>query len=175
MSCVIGLKHKNDVYVAADGVASTEDGDTRPIKAVKIFRRGNYLLGYAGSIRTGQIIQRGDFKAPKSIWGWPDLMREQINIGGALITIGETQSQMSGSNFIIAHKGKLYETLCDFQINEIGELGFTAIGAGATIALGSLFTSQDMDFTPEQRLYLALESASEFARSCGPPYVIERL
>lgn len=175
MSCVIGLKHEGDVYVASDGIASTEDGDTRPIKAIKIFRKGPYLIGYAGSIRTGQIIQHGDFDLPRDIWGWPDLIREQIDEKGALITVSETQSQMSASNFLIAHGGRLYETLCDFQINEIGEMGFTAIGSGATIALGSLFTSRNLDMDPEKRLNLALDSATEFARSCGPPYTIERL
>ncbi len=175
MSCVIGLVHKKHVYIAADGIASTEDGDTRPIKAIKIFRKGSYLIGFAGSIRTGQIIQRGDFKPPKDVWGWPDIMREQIHEKGALAIAGETQVQILASNFIIAHKGRLYETLCDFQINEINEKGYTAIGSGSTIALGSLFTSEDHDLTPEQRLYLALNAAAEFARSCGPPYVIERL
>jgi len=50
----IGLIDKSYVYIASDGVASTEDGDKRPIDAIKIFRKGPYIFGFAGSIRTGQ-------------------------------------------------------------------------------------------------------------------------
>lgn len=172
MSCIVGLVDKKKVYLGSDGIASTEDGDMHPIHAIKIFRRGAYLLGFAGSIRTGQIIQRASYKLPKNIWGWPDIIREQITEKGAMVT-SEGQVQIQSSNFIIAHKGKLYELLCDFQINEVNEEGYTALGAGATIALGSLFTSKDLDFTPEERVYLALNAAAKFVTSCGPPYTIE--
>ena len=172
MSCVIGLVHKKKVYLASDGLASTEDGDTRPINAVKLFRKGSYLLGYAGSIRIGQIIQRGTFKLPTKIWGWPDIIREQITKKGA-ITKDDAQADAQTSNFVIGYKGKLYEMLSDFQMNEINKKGYTAIGAGSTIALGSLYTTADLDWEPEDRLYKALNAATEFARACGPPFTIK--
>ena len=173
MSCVIGLVHKKRVYLASDGVASTEDGDTRPIDAIKLFRKGNYLFGFAGSIRTGQIIQHGDFDIPKSIWGWPDAIREQITEKGAIIT-GECQGELQSSNFLIGFKqGLLYEMLADFQMNQVNETGYTAIGAGSTVALGSLYTTADLDWSPEDRLYKALNAATQFVRSCGPPFKIE--
>lgn len=172
MSCVIGLVHKKKVYLASDGLASTDDGDTRPINAVKLFRKGSYLLGYAGSIRTGQIIQRGTFKLPTKIWRWSDIIREQITKKGA-ITKDDGQADAQTSNFIIGHKGKLYEILSDFQMSEINEKGYTAIGAGSTIALGSLYTTADLDWEPEDRLYKALNAATEFARACGPPFTIK--
>ena len=172
MSCIVGIVDKKTVYLGCDGIASTDDGDKHPINAVKIFRRGSYLFGFAGSIRTGQIIQRSSYKLPKNIWGWPDIIREQITEKGAMIS-SEGQVQIQATNFIIAHKGKLYELLSDFQINEVNNEGYTAIGAGAPIALGSLFTSKDFDFTPEQKVYLALNAAAKFLSSCGPPYTIE--
>jgi len=174
MSCVVGLVHKKFVYIGCDGIASTEDGERRPIHAIKIFRKGPYLIGFAGSIRTGQIIQQNDFKPPKGIYGWPDAIREQITEKGAMVKSDES-GEMQATNFLIAYKGKLYELLCDFQINEVNADGYTAIGAGSGIALGSLFTSKGLDFTPEQRVQLALYSATEFMGSCGPPYLIEVL
>ena len=174
MSCIIGLVDKKKVYLGSDGIASTEDGDKHPVNAIKIFRRGSYLFGYAGSIRTGQIVQRSTYKIPTNIWGWPDLIREQITTKGVIFTT-EGNGELQGSNFIIAHKGKLYELLCDFQLNEVNEIGYTAIGSGSTVALGSLYTSNGLDFTPEQRVYLALDAATQFVASCGPPYTIEEL
>ncbi len=173
MSCVIGLVDKKKVYLGSDGVASTEDGDSRPIDAIKIFKRGSYLFGFAGSIRTGQIIQRGRYRLPKTIWGWPDIIREQITKKGAMTS--QEQAELQTCNFIVGYKNKLYEILADFQLNEINEKGYTAIGSGSSIAFGSLFTSDGLNFTPEQRIYLALNAAAEFARSCGPPYTIKVL
>lgn len=174
MSCVIGLKQKKTVWLACDGVASTEDGEIRPIVAIKLFKKGPYLMGFAGSIRTGQIIQYGKFTIPKSIWGWPDIIREQITEKGAMGQ-GEDQVQMQGCNFIIGHGSNLYEILSDFQINEIDHRGYTAIGAGSTIAMGSLFTSTGFSMTAEERLRMALHAATEFVGSCGPPYKVTKV
>ena len=172
MSCVIGLVDKNKVYFGSDGIATTQDAEARPVHAIKIFRRGSFLLGFTGSIRTGQIIQRGRFKLPKSIWGWPDLIREQTTKKGAILSTEEAGDIVT-SSFIIGHKNKLYELLCDLQLNEVNKTGYTAIGGGALIAMGSLFTSDGRDFTPEERIYKALEAASEFVKTCGPPYTIK--
>jgi ATP-dependent protease HslVU (ClpYQ) peptidase subunit len=174
MSCIVGLVDKKKVYLGSDGIASTEDGDKHPVNAIKIFKKGSYIFGFAGSIRTGQIIQRSTYKLPKNIWGWPDLIREQITKKGAIFT-PEGQGELQSSNFIIGHKGKLYELLCDFQLNEVNEEGYTAIGAGSMLALGSLYTSKGLDFTPTERVYLALNTATQFVTSCGPPYTIEVL
>jgi len=174
MSCVIGLVHKKNVYLAADGVATTDELELRPIDSIKIFRKGPFILGYAGSVRTGQIINYGDYDLPETIWGWADIIREQITEKGAMIT-SDGQTEMQGANFIIGYKKKLYEVLSDFQVNPVNSIGYTAIGSGSGFAVGSLFTSADGDFTPEQRLYLALEAAAQFSGACGPPYKIEVL
>lgn len=172
MSCVIGLVDKNKVYFGSDGIATTEDGDARPVHSIKIFKRGSFLLGFTGSIRTGQIIQRGQYTLPKTIWGWPDLIREQITKKGAIVRI-EGEVEIQSSNFIIGHRGKLYELLADFQLNEVNQRGYTAIGSGATIALGSLFTTEEYDIRPRERIQKALEASTEFAKTCGPPFTIE--
>ena len=144
MSCVIGLIHRKQVFLGSDGIASTDDGDARPIHAVKIFSRGSFLIGFAGSIRTGQIIQRSSYRLPKRIWGWPDLIREQITIKGAMTN--QDQAEIQTCNFIIGYKGKLYEVLADFQMNEVNHHGYTAIGSGSPIAFGSLFILASSSF-----------------------------
>ena len=175
MSCVVGLVDRKKVYLGSDGIATDIDGECRPINIPKIFKRGSFIIGFTGSIRTGQIIQRSRYRIPTSIWGWPDLIREQTTKKGAMV-ISDENGEVIGSNFIIGHKGKLYELLCDFQLNEVNGFGYTAIGAGSTPALGSLFTSENFDFLgPDERIRMALEAASEFSKSCGPPYTIKVL
>ena len=43
MSCVIGYRSGDVLYIAADSAATTEDGDIRSVKVNKIFRNGKYI------------------------------------------------------------------------------------------------------------------------------------
>ena len=73
----------------------------------------------------------------------------------------------------MAHQGKLYEILVDFQINQVAE--YDAIGAGASFAFGALYTMRKTNLKPEQRIKIALEAAAEFDTSTGPPFWIVKL
>jgi len=171
MSCVIGLLNEGKIYIASDGIATTEDGERRPIIATKIFRNGNYLIGFTGSIRTGQVLQPESFQPPKYIHELPDAIRNQFAEKGCLVIHNESQQHHHACNFVIGYEGRLYEILIDFQLNEIyGE--FTAIGSGAGYALGSLYSTKKWT-SPNKRLKTALKAAAEFDRSCGEPFYIE--
>lgn len=173
MSCVVGLIYDEAIYMGSDGIATTEEGEKRPIHATKIFRNGNYLMGFTGSVRAGQVIFPVHFNPSEDINKLPDEMREHMSNKGTLM-IGESQVQLYNGNFLIGFKGKLYEILMDFQLNET--LGnYTAIGSGASYALGSLHTSKDMMVTPRRRVEMALEAACEYDMSCGPPLKVEML
>jgi len=172
MSCVVGIIENKTIYMGSDGVATTEDGEKRPIKATKIFRNGNYLLGFTGSVRAGQVIFPEYFDPPTNVYELPDAIREHMSHKGTLM-IGENQVQMHNTNFLVGYQGKLYEILIDFQMNEI-KGGFTAIGSGSTFALGSLYTSKQFSLHPEERIEIALEAACEYDMACGRPFHIER-
>jgi len=171
MSCVIGLAHNGRIYFASDGFATTEDGERRPIVCNKIFRNKNYLIGYTGSVRTGQIIEPHDFDAPDKIEDLAEAMREHLYKKGCVAT-AEGGISMQTSNFLIAYKDKLYEILMDFQLNEV--LGsYTAIGSGAAYAMGAMYVLSRSKIDPLNQLELALDAASFFHTSVGPPYQFE--
>lgn len=171
MSCVIGLLHDGKVYVASDGIATTEDGEKRPIIATKVFTNKDYIIGFTGSVRTGQLAGPKFFDPPASIYDLPDALREQLGDKGSLVISNETQQHLNACNYILAYKGRLFEMLMDFQLNEI--MGnFTAIGSGSPYAMGALFATQRSNF-PERRLKTALRAACEYDMSCGLPYTIE--
>ena len=173
MSCVVGLIYDKAIYMASDGIATTEDGEKRPIKAIKLFKNGDYLFGYSGSVRAGQVMFSPHFKPPEDINKLVDEMREHMSIKGTMI-VTDTQVQMCNANFLIGYKGKLFEVLMDFQLNEV--LGdYTAIGSGEQLALGSLHASMDMMMTPRERVEMAIEAACEYDMSCGPPINVEMI
>ncbi len=171
MSCIIGLVQDGKLYMASDGIATTADGEKRPIVATKIHWNGNYLIGYSGGVRTGQLVAEGKlFAPPKEIINFPEAIREHLQEHGSMM-VDDAQLHIQNCNFLIGYEGKLWEILVDFQLNEVyGE--YTAIGSGAAYAMGSLFSTKD-EQDPEKRLTLALQAACEYDMSCGLPFTIE--
>ena len=173
MSCVIGLVDEGDIYIGADGFATTEDGERRPIFADKILRNKSYLIGYTGSIRTGQILDSHNFDPPDDIKDLPESLREHLYAKGCVATTDGGLS-MQTCNFLIGFKGHLYEILMDFQLNEV--LGnFTAIGSGGAYAMGAMYVVEKTSIEPLKKLEYGLLAASEFHTSCGPPFSFDKL
>lgn len=172
MSTVIGVVENGKIWMGADTRASTECGEIRPIVCKKIFRNGDYMIGYVGSVRGGQILYPNFFKPPKDIWDLPDKIIEQCTTKGCLAS-EENQTSMQTCNYLIGYQRKLYEILVDFQMSEIPET--TSIGSGSSYAMGSLYTTSRMkdEFTPEMRIQLALEAAAEYNANTSGPFLID--
>jgi ATP-dependent protease HslVU (ClpYQ) peptidase subunit len=174
MSTVVAIVENKKVYMGADSLASTEEGDVRPIKCTKIFRNGPYLIGFIGSVRGGQILYPEFFKPPKKISEMPDAIIAQSEEKGCLI-ISEQSTKLHACNYLIGFKGKLYEILVDFQMTEIES--YTSVGSGSYYAFGSLHTTESMkdDFTPPMRMELALEAAEAFSTGTRRPFYYEEI
>lgn len=171
MSCIIGLKNGKNIFIGADGFA-TDGDDRRPIIANKIFRNGDFLIGFAGSVRGGRLLDKHLFKPPKEIWKLPDSIQKVFERKGC-ITQNDSCGLLHPCNFLIAHKGKLYEILSDFQLNEV-DGNFTAIGAGSSYAMGALLILEKLELKPEEKIMKALEASAFFSTSVGPPFVVEK-
>jgi len=173
MSCAIGIVNKDGVWIGSDSAATTSDGEIRPFIAKKIFRNGKYLFAYIGSVRGGQILYPAYFKPPKDISLLIDDIIDQCQEKGCLGVDQEYQTQVHKCNYLVGYKGKLYEILVDFQLNEV--LNYTSVGSGAPYAFGSLHTTGKSKLNPEQRIKLALNAAAKFDTATAPPFVIEKL
>ena len=171
MSTVIGIVDNGKVWVGADSYATTPSGERRRVICEKMFMNGPYLIAFIGSVRSGQVLKPHSFKAPKSIYDFPDKMVEQFKQKGCLATTSDSQTAVQEANFLIATPdGKLFEILLDFQMNEIKD--YTAIGSGSPFAIGSLYTTRDWG-DPRRRMLAAFEVAGVYDMSTGPPYIIE--
>jgi len=174
MSCVVGIVQDSKIYMGADSFATTNDGERRTIKTNKLFFNKEYLIGFTGSVRTGQALLPCYFEPPSDIMEFPDTIREHLYSKGCVIT-SEEHGQIQTSNFLIGWRGKLYELLLDFQMNET-DGDCNAIGAGAAFAFGSFNTSKHFKLiSPQQRLVMALEAASFYTTTCGPPFFFEAI
>jgi len=171
MSCVIGLIEDDHIYLGADGYATTEEGERRPIITRKLLRNKEYLIGYTGSVRTGQLINSHDFDIPDDINDLSESLRQHLYARGCVAT-NEMNLHMQPCNFLVVYKNKLYEILMDFQLNEV--MGnFTAIGSGAPLAMGAMYVLNKTKIKPVEKLEMALKAASAFHTTCGPPFDYE--
>lgn len=173
MSTVIGIKQGKDVWIGSDSRGTTEDGYIRPGDCIKVFRNGDYLIGFIGTVRGGQILMPPFFEPPDEIEWLPDLLREHVAEKGCMM-IDDDHCQTQHCNFLIGYNGNLFEILSDFHMAKIN--GDTAIGSGSHFAFGSLYASKKLGIKdPEERMLLALKTAAHFDVSSAGPFRIHKL
>jgi hypothetical protein len=173
MSTVAGFVNKNGVWIGVDSAATTDSGERRPIITNKLFRNEEYLIACTGSVRGCQVLHPAYFEPPEEISYLADAIRCHYKELGCISLSTEDQTESHLSNFLIGYRGKLYEILIDFQINEIPE--YCALGSGSSFAFGVFYYLRNSNLKPEQKIKAALESACEFDLSTAPPIIIEKL
>lgn len=170
MTCIVGVQHQGRVFIGGDsaGVA----GYSISVRSdVKVFRNGPYVMGFCGSFRMGQLLHHA-FDAPKPaakrldrfmVTTFVDEARQCLYTGGFL-TI--KNSEETGGLFLVGVAGQLFQIDSDFQVGRLND-GYTAIGCGEDLALGSLYTSAGM--APRKRVTAALNAAAHHSAGvCGP-------
>jgi len=168
MSVVAGIIRDGKIHMAADSLATSDDGDCRFRADKKIFKNKNYLIGFTGSPRAGQILMPRYWTPPTSIYDFPDSIREHYKDKGCMNCIEGTDA--AGVNLLIGQKGCLYEILIDFQLAELVE-PYSAIGTGKCHALGSLYLSDKLGLIDRRKPYeileYAIKAAEYFCSSVG--------
>jgi len=179
MTCIIGIKHKNKVYLAADSAASTSYTiSTR--KTPKVFKIEEYVIGYTTSFRMGQLIQYSfnppkvknkDYSSDQSMMrfmvrSFIPALRQLLKDNGFLKI---DNNRETGGVFLVGVKGFLFQIESDFQVAH-SALDYDAVGSGGETALGSLFSTTQLK--PKKRILKALQAAEEFIPSVRGPFTI---
>ena len=173
MTCIAGIATGGAVYLAGDsaGVA----GWDLVIRAdQKVFRNGDFVMGFTSSFRMGQLL-RYAFQPPKHdpsvdvyqymVTTFVDAVRDCLIAGGVARKESE---QESGGTFLVGYQGRLFSIHEDYQVRE-SECGFDAVGCGAQVALGALYAASHLE--PIDRLKLALDAAEAFSVGVRAPFV----
>lgn len=178
MTCIVGLVDGDNVYIGGDsaGVAGVD----LIIRAdEKVFRNGPFIMGFTSSFRMGQLL-RYKFNPPEHPWscGIPmdtykfmvavfiDEVRKCLKDGGYAI---EENKQESGGTFLVGYRNRLFIIDSDYQVGESQD-GFSAVGCGSQIALGSLYSTKDKP--TGNRIKAALEAAERFNTGVRGPFTI---
>jgi hypothetical protein len=185
MTCIVALIDGNKVYMGGDAAASDDKSGlifqrTDP----KVFKVGQYGIGFVDSFRMGQILQyswtppkytptKGNKNLDKFLrTKFVDSVKEAFKDHGYGNFGAGTEDGDIGGIFLIsvAGTGRIFSMDTDFHIAE-ADVMYMAEGAGAELALGSLFSTGTIRL-PRKRVRTALEAASKFNMSVRPPFTI---
>jgi hypothetical protein len=177
MTCIVGVTHEGKVYIGGDSAGVAGYGITSRADT-KVFRRGPYVLGFAGSFRMGQLLHYvAELPVPsqpandRSLDGFMvvnfiEAIRRPMTEGGFT---RNRAGREEGGVFLAGIYGRLYCIDSDWQIGRAHD-GYMAIGCGDDLALGSLHGSVWMP--PRRRVKVALEAAAHHSAGVCPPFKV---
>jgi ATP-dependent protease HslVU (ClpYQ) peptidase subunit len=174
MTCIVGLVSDGKIYMGGDS-AGVSGWDLILRADGKVFKNGEFIMGFTTSFRMGQLLQYG-FAPPARIEGveihrfmvttFVDSIRTCLKAGGFAKKENEIES---GGQFLVGYQGHLFEIDQDYQVGESAD-GFAAVGCGSGYALGSLFSTKGK--TAPIRLRMALEAAEHMSAGVRGPFTI---
>ena len=172
-TCIIAIKDGNKIIIAGDSAGVNNNWDIVTRKDPKVFSNGEFVIGYTSSFRMGQLL-RFAFVPPKikehqdeyeyMCTSFIDAVRETFKNKGYSKIDNNVES---GGFFIAGFRGCIYHIEGDFQVGE-PSYNYFATGCGANYALGSLYSTVEMDI--DTRIKKALDAAAEFSAGVRAPY-----
>jgi ATP-dependent protease HslVU (ClpYQ) peptidase subunit len=175
MTCIVGLIDGNRVWMGGDS-AGVSGLDITVRADTKVFRNGEYLIGFTSSFRMGQLLAFRLKPPPRPegmdifrfmVTDFVDAVRSCLKDGGFAQRSNDAEQ---GGSFLVAYQGRLFSIQSDYQVCETVR-GFHAIGCGADYALGSLASTAGQP--AESRVRRALECAELLNAGVRAPFRIE--
>jgi ATP-dependent protease HslVU (ClpYQ) peptidase subunit len=180
MTCIVGIAEGGEVWMGADSFFLA--GGVVYSGPSKLFRVGDFIIGGAGSWRTSELVGYcAKVQPPESgadirrylATDFAKALREAATEYGYMGQTEEGQ-QSIGYRILIGAQGCLFNfdgVLSHLYIPE----GYAAIGSGAEVAMGSLYTTRGSEEGPRWRLERALEAAEALTDGVRRPFTFECL
>jgi hypothetical protein len=181
VTVVVGLAHNGAVWFGADSRAEDDCAGGRLLAQPKVWRRGPYLIGAAGSMRFADVVRHEvTLPAPPSRASHRHVavvvvpaIREALKAAGyRLQSRGSDGGEDAGGELLVGFNGRVFSIDGEFQVQE-ERSGFDCVGSGASTALGALHATPGLP--PRQRVIRALEAAELFAVGVRRPWRILQL
>lgn len=167
MTCIVGLEHKGTVWMGGDSAGTNMRMDQTSRADKKVFIRGDFIMGFAGSFRMGQLLNHG-LKIPVQKPGQSD---DQFLVTDFVAAVKECLAKEGlEPYFLFGYKGKLYDMQGDYQVGKPNSK-FASIGSGRDLALGAMHASKNVR-NPKKRLTDALEAAAAGNAAVRAPFII---
>jgi len=179
MTCIVAfVDDQGGIHFGSDSLG-TDGHFSKVISDPKIFQAGEFLFGYAGSFRLGQILEH-IFIPPERLENqttkqylctqFIDSLKTSLKICGSLGTDddnGDTDS--FEGDFLVGYRGEIFIVQGDFAVLQVRD-NHLAIGSGEETATAVLLATKELDLEPLERLQLALDTTDQLIDSVGPPF-----
>ena len=184
MTCIAAFVEEGRVWMGGDSAGVSGEGEITPRADEKVFFNGEYLVGFAGSFRLGQVL-RYVFEPPPVPEGcydierfmvrdFVDTLRECLKRAGVAQKDDGAEAASIGSGFLVAYRENLWRCDHDYQLGR-SRAGMFAIGLGYQLALGSMYAlnhSGVSAFSPKERIERALFITERFSGAVRAPFTI---
>jgi ATP-dependent protease HslVU (ClpYQ) peptidase subunit len=167
MTCIVGIADGDSVYIGGDRGISDNDTILK-MSRPKVTQHGDFLIGYSGSLGVGQLMEFITYpKVTKTMDIYKTIRIDIVEQIKALYESHGRDIEDNATDWLIGCKGRLFEfSSSDWGVAELEE---DSIGTGSTFALGSLYTSKHIEYTPIERINYALNAAIELSPTCSLP------
>lgn len=179
MTCIVAVEHEGKVWVGGDAAASDESEIVSRWND-KVFSLGEFVIGYSGSFRIGQLLQYA-FSPPEQTSKQTDMeymvvdfvgsLRALLKDNGAVSKENEVESHDAG--IVVGYRGRIYLIESDFHVGRALET-FVALGDGAPFARGALHAIRKLekDLPLDDKILSCLEIAEACCASVRGPFKI---
>jgi hypothetical protein len=176
MTCIVGITDGKRIVVGSDSAGSSPDNPEIHIADVaKVFATGEYLVGYCGSYRAGQLA-RWEME-------WPEPPEPGANLERFFTRVvikalrhalrdaepGFTQELPRTAQFLIGLRGHLFTIGNDFSAVKRKD-PWLAIGSGRNAAYGALHVLAGLEFDLEEKVRRALAAAQGITANVREPF-----
>ena len=167
MTVVVAIEHEGRVWVGC--VSEITAGDSVEPSAEPMWwrARGGVLVGYAGDVRAAHVAHQAHAlqHAPRE-----DVLAYVVRLAQRTrAALRREHIATDAVELLVAVRGRAY-SVSGGAVSR-GEHGYTAIGSGASVALGALAATDGQE--PRSRVLAALRAACRHSASCREPVRVE--
>ncbi|MER9524046.1 hypothetical protein NKI96_10720 [Mesorhizobium sp. M0292] len=163
MTAIVALVDNGRAWMGGDSAANYDDA-IEAWSNPKVFRAGEYLVGFTGSFRLGQLLQHGSHFTP--LPPGHDIMAHMVTVVTA--DLKKLVGKSAPDELLIVHSGRLFKIGSDYAVGEYP--AYAAVGSGKAWALGNLFGSTG---EPTERILRALGAAQANCGSVRAPFYVK--
>ena len=177
MTCIVGMEKNGKVWMGGDSAGTAGNMNQRIRADKKVFIKGEFIIGFCGSFRMGDLLKH-TFEIPdaKDVTD-PDKFMVN-NFVDALRDLLETENKKAGltgneklfPSILVGFRGRLYNVESDYQCGR-PEDGYDSVGSGSSVAVGAMHGSKGVS-SARGRIEAALEAASRNDAAVRPPFHI---
>jgi hypothetical protein len=180
MTCIVAIgdpRTKQSVIAGDRAISDVNQGFISMSKHPKIFMINPYLIGYAGDIKAGKIIQYYFQPSEPNADIELDCHMNTIFMSELKYCFEENEyepnkEEHSTFGLIVAVYGRIFEITSSFEALEY-TTNYMAIGSASEYALGSLHTTElNNKIKIRDKAMYALQAAAAFSPSCSEPFDI---